>query len=230
MKKINSSKPRVPIATFNQLVDDYSLRHGTGAAVPGAHNLPPVWPEIKIKNDSGANRPLGGVLKITSFPLTDKKNSHRWFAGQIPTDRLSPYCVLLEPIPNGKIGRALLTGVCIARVSVDNALHRWVDCTTSADYLQTYPTGFGRLLVAPTTTGIQDLPVHLGDSFRGTLIGKPDAPILAGNSGAVSVYSSSARTDTGYNITCYTAVALSASKWVTIEDSEGTWMAFKWEC
>lgn len=230
MKKISTSKPRVPIGTFNRLVDDYSLRHGTGAAVPGNHNLPPVWPEIKIKNDSGANRPLGGVLKIASSPLTDKKNAARWFTGQTPTDRLAPFAVLLEPIPYQKIGRALRAGVCMARVNVQNILHRYVDTTTSGDNLITGPTGYGRLLVAPTQTGVQDCWIDLGDSYRGTLIGKPNAGISANGSGQINIWDQVTHLATGYSVTAYTVVALTAAKWVTVEDVEGSYHAFKWEC
>lgn len=68
------------------------------------------------------------------------------------------------------------------------------------------------------------------DFNRGTLIGKPDSNISANASGTISIYKGSDRTDSGINVTAYTIVALTATKWVTVEDVDGYYYAFKWEC
>jgi len=64
----------------------------------------------------------------------------------------------------------------------------------------------------------------------GTLIGKPDSGISANASGTISIYKGVDRTDSGNNVTAYTTVALTSGKWVTVEDVEGYYYAFKWEC
>jgi hypothetical protein len=200
MKKIDTTKPRIPIGTFNNLVDAYNLAHDTGGAGDRPQRSPIVWPEIKIKNDSGANRGLGAVLKLDSFLLTDKKNTARWFNGKAPTNRIDTFAVLLEPIESGKIGPALVAGVCMAKVNVQNILHRWADVGTTADSLLSYATGAAKILIAPTGTGIQDCMVQLGASYYGVMRGQTDAAIAKGASGTVSIYTA-AGVDTGYDVT-----------------------------
>lgn len=68
------------------------------------------------------------------------------------------------------------------------------------------------------------------DYTPGTMIGKPDSAISANTSGTISIYTGSSRTDSTLNVTAYTIVALSSGKWVTVEDVEGYYYAFKWEC
>jgi hypothetical protein len=72
---------------------------------------------IKVKNNSGDTRLRGDVLALTSAltpPPIDRE--HMWFNGDLPATRYDPFCVLLHQIPDGEIGDAQISGICIARV------------------------------------------------------------------------------------------------------------------
>lgn len=231
MRKINNAKPRISIGTFNNLVDDFNLRNGTGMGRGGPKTTPQQWGEIKIKNkQGGANRNAGEVLAISNAAIATPDNKFRWFNGGTPSDRISPYAILLEPIPYQKFGRALVSGCCWAWVNVQHVNHCYVDTTTSADALLTYATGSARLLTTPTTTGRQLLPVQLGVPCRGTLLGIADSTITANNTGTVSIYSAPG-SDTGYNVTAYAFVAItSTTRMLSVVELNGTYYASPLTC
>lgn len=74
---------------------------------------------IKVRNSSGDTRLRGEVLAIALSPMVNPPplvREHLWFDGDLPTSRFDPFCVLLQQLPDGEIGYAQVSGVCIARV------------------------------------------------------------------------------------------------------------------
>ncbi len=63
------------------------------------------------------------------------------------------------------------------------------------------------------------------------LLGKADADIAKGSSGTVSIYGTSSETDVTCNLTCKAlGAAITAAKWVTVENINGIWYVGPWEC
>jgi hypothetical protein len=112
------------------------FRGGPQTAPEPAQNI------VLIKNNSGADVPWLGVLGIDGVEIDPSGGSltgngeadklAREFAtrpiltGVTPTTELSEsFVVTLEPIANGKIGRAAVSGAFACRVHVTNASHRF---------------------------------------------------------------------------------------------------------
>jgi hypothetical protein len=91
---------------------------------------------IKIRNDSGADLPRFSVLGLDA-PIFAPAVSLRAFQDQvalkgvIPTeeDHFGRFAILLEPAGSGRIARAWASGVCQARVNVEDEDHSCADVT-----------------------------------------------------------------------------------------------------
>lgn len=227
---------------FNAFADAANGTSGPPAALDGEWS-DPYGCRVKVQNDTGGNLDRFAVVGLGA-PIFDSSSSSgmslQYFKNQPLLSGATPVvathwnkpAVLLQSILSGKQGDALIAGVVPVQIDIQHIAHRWADVQASTVSLKSYATGSCQILTTPTQAGVQWCLVQMGEIFRGTLIGKVDAGgITANNSGSVSIYDPSAHTDIGYDVTAYTVVALTAAKWVTIEDTgAGTWHAFKWEC
>lgn len=218
---------------FNSFAEAAERDGGTPSALIGGDSQAGlVW----VRNDSGARRDRFSIVGLgapvfAASNLTEFQNKPL-LAGQTPVvaTHWNKPAVLLQSIEPGYIGQALVAGVVPVQIDIQHIAHRWADVQASTTSLKSYATGSVKILSTPTQTGVQWCLVELGKVFKGTLIGKVDSNIAANTSDAISIHKGSDRTDTTYNVTAYTTVALTAAKWVTVEEIEGTWYAFKWEC
>jgi hypothetical protein len=80
---------------------------------------------VKIRNTTGDDLDPGSCLQLGDLLLDDDPNSrYPWFEADYAADPVyRNYCVLREPIPDGKIGLAQISGTCVARVHVLNSNH-----------------------------------------------------------------------------------------------------------
>lgn len=92
---------------------------------------------IRVRNDSGFSVPMHGVLMLTTpvvspaggnlteadQPASQAKEFLRslLIRGVTPTANASRFCVLLEPLENGAIGRAAVSGVLACKIKVTAA-------------------------------------------------------------------------------------------------------------
>lgn len=68
---------------------------------------------IMVRNDTGADLSLGEAVKIGDYLLGEKYPNRRWFeALEIDTTFSRRIAVAAEPIPEDKIGRAYIAGMC----------------------------------------------------------------------------------------------------------------------
>ena len=134
--KVRSGDPlRIPAETFNTFIDtarDFKSRRQSSTRDPG--------PDIRqtdiipVRNDSGGDRFRFDVLGICGpvFPPADSLTSFQnrvVLAGTTPCEipHLGRFVVLLEPVRAGRIGMACVSGVCVAKVTVEDPTHQFAD-------------------------------------------------------------------------------------------------------
>ncbi len=112
------------------------LRDDSGVlTAPAAIGSPVI---VLVKNQSGSDRTRFDVLGVDGVLITPSDNlatfaSRRPLVGVLPSvaDHAGRFCVLLEPVATGKLGRALFLGVVPARVYVNSHLDAYCNVMES---------------------------------------------------------------------------------------------------
>lgn len=116
--------------------------------------------QVEVKNGTGGDLPRGSVLQLGSY-LLDELTPGRWmFSADVPgSDLTSKIAITTRPLPDGKIDKALMGGICIARVDVQDADDTHATPVEGESYLESGASGPFELLSAPDGTGEQELIV-----------------------------------------------------------------------
>jgi hypothetical protein len=132
---------------------------GTEGGAPGSPALKPyTW--VYCKPSVTVAR--WGVLAITGVEITPTSSSGGATAsfeempvltGGTPSATTTAWCVAVEPIESGKIGRVAVGGVVQCKVEVDKADDKFVACKASASELKTGVKGEGLILYKESGTG-----------------------------------------------------------------------------
>jgi hypothetical protein len=103
-----------------------------------------------------------GVLAITGVAITPTSSSGGATAsfeempvltGASPSATTTAWCVAVEPIESGKVGRVAVGGVVQCKVEVTSADDKFVACKASATELKTGVKGEGLILYKDSGTG-----------------------------------------------------------------------------
>ena len=150
---------------------DRVLGVGTGANGGGATGAEPAPNVVLIKNTSGQDVPMCGVLGISGVEINpsggnltgtaDADKRAREFVSRPILTGVTPaaahaesFVVTLEPIANNKIGRAAVSGVFACKVNVTNASHRFATAKNDdGSQLQSAACGVLQLVWKETGTG-----------------------------------------------------------------------------
>ena len=132
---------------------DLVLGASTGTSVtPGSPVLKPyTWvycqPSVSVAR--------WGVLAITGMAITptsvagDATASYEEMpvlTGGTPSASIASWCVAVEPIQSGKIGRVAVGGVVQCKASISNSAHRFVRAKSSTAELESAWSGEGLIL------------------------------------------------------------------------------------
>jgi hypothetical protein len=139
---------------------DLVLGASTGTSVtPGSPVLKPyTWAYCK----PSVTVARWGVLAITGVAITPTSSSGGATAsfeempvltGGTPSATTTAWCVAVEPIESGKIGKVAVGGVVQCKVEVDKADDKFVACKASASELKTGVKGEGLILYKESGTG-----------------------------------------------------------------------------
>jgi hypothetical protein len=156
---------QIPAETFNTFIDaarDFKTRQRSLARdVASDFSQTGIVP---VRNDSGEDRYRFDVLGICGpvFPpavsLTSFQNRVA-LAGVTPCEvaHLGRFVVLLEPIRAGRIGMACVSGVCVAKVTVEDPTHQFADVEDgNAENLKSAESGSAFLLWTDDPGGDSD--------------------------------------------------------------------------
>jgi len=172
LRKVQSGqKLEIPAATFNSFVDaarDFKDRQRDKRSRPE-----PYFPDsgiILVANNSGADRNRFDVLGVTGPIISPEANLIEFkrrptFRGVKPTEaHKCRFVVLLEPVKADKIARAVIAGVTVVRLRIDDPLDMCCDVEPKeCGYLQTCLDGSAQILWKEKNSGVCWAIVRLGN-------------------------------------------------------------------
>jgi hypothetical protein len=127
IRKVVAGEPlKIPAEVFNQFVDAANFvnnqkRSGTAEAKRGYDGT------VLIKNNTEEDRERYTVMKIDSPAIHPDDNEQGFlsaiiFNGEdIDADTAGRWAILQEPIPAGRVGKAIISGHSIARIIINSS-------------------------------------------------------------------------------------------------------------
>jgi hypothetical protein len=160
----------IPAAAYNAFVDAALARlRPAGGSGAGKDSIPFDTNTILIVNNSGAAVDRFGVLAFRE-PEIDPSEALEAFQEDPILDAVAPtaddlgkFCVLLEPIAAGGLGRAMVSGIVTVMIDDGDGSEEFCDCVAGvSDSLERNSAGAGRVLWRAAGTGKQWAVVLLG--------------------------------------------------------------------
>lgn len=170
MNKVRPGDPvAISAATWNDVLDAAALAKGsrrTGAGIPDG--LEPGIVRVKNATDEDLDRFAALSVAHGIGVAPDKnvlafQNEPAVLFGRVWSGD-GAWVVLQEPVPSGKIGRAMLFGVTPALVDFVDADHEFAEPVqdNAAGAIQSAASGTARILWSPGKTGLQWCLLHVG--------------------------------------------------------------------
>jgi len=117
---------------WNRMQDATRAFFEQGFMRPRSQSMPGAESQVVyVRNDSGADLTRGNVLDISApiFTPTDNPDGFGFpitFIGDIPAaDEGTRFAVLVESIPDGAVGRAVMSGLAVVLVNVADEAHEF---------------------------------------------------------------------------------------------------------
>ena len=151
LKKVQSGQRlHIPAAAYNAFVDaaiDHRQRlSNIGKESQPSHRSADI---VLVRNDSGIARARYTAMGIETVVIDPAENPNDMLLSVVGLDgelHAGRWVVLQEPLANGKIGRAVISGVTyLASLSATMAEHQYVDVNASGSIGSAY-TGPAQLL------------------------------------------------------------------------------------
>lgn len=177
----SGDKLQIPAAAWNACLDAAEAHRNGGTPLPA--NGPQQFRQadiVLVKNSSGSTVSRFGVLGISGVIFTPSAalasfQNQVAFTGVTPTtaDHKGKFLICLEPIANGKVGRAWISGVCQVQIDVVDAAHGFCDVKNSdRTQLTSGGSGSARILYKPSGTGTKWCAVRMGEGGDSLRLGK----------------------------------------------------------
>lgn len=154
--------------------DRKQLRAGQdGARRPLANAALEVW----VRNDTGGTLAIRSVaalgtpvISAVDYPIGVQREPV--FPGTAPADSSDVFAVLIEPIEDGKLGRAVVMGLAVCDVVVNDAGHEYAEPAASTTAtLASAATGPARIVWRESgSSGTKRAVVLLGSDSLGTRV------------------------------------------------------------
>jgi len=172
LRKVQSGqKLEISAETFNSLVD--VAQDFKGRQREKRSQSEPYFPDsgiILVANQSGQDRNRFDVLGVTEPIIRPEANLIEFkrrptFRGIKPTEaHRCRFVVLLEPVGANKIAHAVIAGVTVARIRVDDPLDTCCEVQPKVcDYLQTSIDGSAQILWKQKSSGVCWAIIRLGN-------------------------------------------------------------------
>lgn len=114
---------------------------------------------IKAKNNSGALRRTGEILRISGKAIETVTDENKWLLGVVPTAD-GYFGILKEPAAISGIASLQVSGVCIALVDITDIDHTRADVVAGEYVLASSTSGPLEILYQPGTTGEHECVVR----------------------------------------------------------------------
>lgn len=137
------------------------------ASAPG-----PVRPRetdiIKVKNDCGAVRRKGEILKIDGNAIETVADEHIWLVGKAVTADCY-FGILKRPVEIDGVESVQVSGVCMALIDITDTAHTRANCAAGSYVLESSDSGPIEILYSPSgETGEQDCVVRFAGGGSST--------------------------------------------------------------
>ena len=173
MKKVQSGDPLViPAATFNFFIDaadGFRRRQQHVGRTPQASILNRLTGTAPLRNDTGADLPRFAVVGVDGPIIAPSDNEDEFtkratLIGVEPTveDHRGRFAVVTEPIADGVIGQACVSGVIPAKVNIVDENHTRADVKAGSTTLESGHHGAAELLWHAPGTGEQWALIKIG--------------------------------------------------------------------
>jgi hypothetical protein len=235
-------KLTIPARAWNQLMEGLSTAPGITGDGGGPFVAPYTW--VWAKNTTGQDLPRWGVLAITgleSVPGSTDTPATRQFqelpilTGTAPTTSTVAWCIAVDPIPAGTIGRVAVDGVVQCKVEIATTADTFVACKASASELKTGGSGQGMILWKQTGTGTGKWAlVRIGGGSGGVRLGTVSTTWVKGETVTVTEQNgdgtakSPAVTFMAKNY--FSNIVVSSTYRVACAQVDGTWILIAAEC
>ena len=119
-------------------------------AIPGGPTVPQVL--VLVQNSTGGDLAEWSVVALTGTPPVSRVDSPHEVRqmpvldGSTPAAATDAFAVLIEPIQNGKVGRAAVLGVVPVSVHVNDAGHGYATPGTTTDALESAASGPAKII------------------------------------------------------------------------------------
>ena len=134
LQKVQPGAPlRIPADAYNAFVDAAEANRQRRATKTGTPSQ--MFRQagiVLIKNESGEDVERGGILGIDGPIITRVTDEDGFKAGQLALRGITPavehagqFAVTLEPIANGYMGKACVSGACMVQVAMTDETHRY---------------------------------------------------------------------------------------------------------
>ena len=158
----------------------------------------PSWPgstQVLIRNTTGSDLDRFHVCGISDplFLPTDDLNSFKnqiAFRGLTPTvSHTGKFAVVQQPIPYGKLGVAVISGLTVAQITFVHTTHDRADIPAEGGtLLATSYYGSAEILYTQSGSGTRWAVLRIGSFVAPVVKAKANGTILPGSSGSVTVY------------------------------------------
>lgn len=167
---------RVAAAQVNWINEQMGPRPGMSADPAGG--LEPARNVILARNDTGSNVDRWGILRIDGVVISPNSGDRqrRTFedqpcvVGSVPDPKKPAWCVAVEPIKAGRIGRVAVGGVVQCKLTVTSSSDRFATCGSTTSSLVTGSSGEALILWKGSGWGLVRLGCTRG-IVRGTWTG-----------------------------------------------------------
>jgi hypothetical protein len=195
MKVAPGDRLRIAARDYNAMLDaaDSYRRSQLGTTNPIGFGLSPLL----AKNTSGEDVQVGQVLGIDGPVFSQADNPAEFFHNIImsaskPTtaSHLGKWCVALETIPAGRLGRVAAWGIAAVSLQLDYADHPFADVANNSFVLKSNWCGAGQILWTQSSSpGLTYAIVRIGDlqAVRLRVTVTETDGIAAGSSGEVTI-------------------------------------------
>lgn len=173
LRKVRVGEPlKIPAAAWNAFVDAArSVSNQRHSAQSGPATVARDQITCLVKNNTGADVGQLGILSLGDplvSPTDDEESFRRLLAfnGSTPSGATGPgkWCVTMEPVADGEIGRAVLLGVVPVEVDVSGGVEDFAEFKSgSTSVLEASATGTARILWIESTGDTRWAVVRLGD-------------------------------------------------------------------
>lgn len=172
MGKVSPGDPvKIQAGVWNTLLDVAGAhRSREVSAAPGSSRWPvPHGLIVEVKNNTGAAVPRYHAIGLDD-PLFTPTDNEQTFLNQlvfngetISAEYFGKFAVVQETIEDGRIGKALLQGITVAEITVDDENHVTVDVDPAGgSKLVTQSVGAGRILYKESGTGSKWAVIRVG--------------------------------------------------------------------